>query len=71
MLDRFIKKKQFLCENKKNLLKSLSNRELDLLKLIIKGNTTKDIPDKLNISVNTVNIHRANLLKKCQTKNAA
>lgn len=50
---------------------SLSIRELDVLKQVINGLSSKEIAVKLNISINTVNTHRSNLLKKCHVKNVA
>jgi len=47
-----------------NLLGVISNRERDIIRLIITKNTSEVIADKLNISVHTVNTHRRNILKK-------
>lgn len=47
-----------------NLLGLISNRERDIVRLIITRNTSEIIADKLNISVHTVNTHRRNILKK-------
>jgi len=42
----------------------LSNRELEIIKLIEKGQSSKQIADKLFLSVYTVNTHRSNILEK-------
>ena len=42
----------------------LSERELDVLKLIAEGLRTKEIADRLNLGVKTVETHRANLMIK-------
>jgi len=42
----------------------LSNREREIIELIIKGLSSLEIAEKLYISVNTVNTHRRNLLEK-------
>jgi DNA-binding CsgD family transcriptional regulator len=42
----------------------LSDRELEVLKLLAKGQTTKDIAEKLFISRTTVNNHVQHILKK-------
>lgn len=42
----------------------LSNREQEVLQLVLQGKTSKEIADELFISINTVNTHRKNLLKK-------
>ena len=44
--------------------KELSTRETDVLQLIVKGSTNKEIADKLNISLNTVLSHRKNITTK-------
>ncbi len=46
----------------------LSKRELEILALIAKGNTTNQIAEILFISVHTVNSHRKNMLKKLGLK---
>ena len=46
------------------LLDFISNRERDIIRLIITKNTSETIAHKLNISIHTVNTHRRNILKK-------
>lgn len=48
--------------------KELSVREVDVLQLIVKGITNKEIADKLNISLNTVLSHRKNITAKLGIK---
>ncbi len=48
--------------------KDLSIRETDVLQLIVKGSTNKEIADKLNISLNTVLTHRKNITTKLGIK---
>ncbi|MDL2255346.1 LuxR C-terminal-related transcriptional regulator [Parabacteroides sp. OttesenSCG-928-G06] len=48
--------------------KDLSIRETDVLQLIVKGITNKEIADKLNISLNTVLTHRKNITSKLGIK---
>lgn len=48
-----------------------TSRELDILRYIARGNSTKDISHKLFISENTVENHRKNLFRKLQAKNMA
>jgi DNA-binding NarL/FixJ family response regulator len=50
---------------------ALSDRELDVLLLICKGLSNQEIADKLFISKRTVDHHRASLLTKTDTRNAA
>ena len=47
----------------------LSKREAEVLRLIACGYDSKSISDKLFISVNTVNNHRQNILRKTRTEN--
>src|SRR5690554_170085 len=46
----------------------LTNRELEILKLIVKGYMNKEIADMLNISLNTVLTHRKNIIGKTGIK---
>ena len=48
--------------------KELSTREIDVLQLVAKGITNKEIADKLNISLNTVLTHRKNITTKLGIK---
>ena len=43
---------------------ALTRRELDVLRLLAKGNTNRQIADLLDLSVRTVENHRANLMGK-------
>jgi two-component system response regulator FixJ len=52
-------------------IKTLTQRELDLLKLVVAGNSNKQIAADLDISIKTVANHRANLMAKTQALNAA
>ncbi len=49
----------------------LSNKETEVLGLIAKGLTTKEIAAKLFVSSRTIETHRANILKKLEVKNTA
>ncbi len=46
----------------------LSEREIDVLKLIVKGFSNKEIADSLNISIHTVISHRKNISQKTGIK---
>lgn len=48
-----------------------TRRELDVLKLIVKGATTDEISERLHISINTVETFRKNLMVKLGAKNVA
>ncbi len=49
----------------------LSERETDILVLVAKGLSSKEIADKLNISVHTVSTHRKNITHKTGIKSVA
>lgn len=49
----------------------LTPRELDVLRCVADGLSTKQIADKLFISTRTVETHRLNLLKKFEAQNTA
>ncbi len=49
----------------------LSAREAEVLQLICKGFSTKEISESLFISQKTVEVHRSNILKKSDQKNIA
>lgn len=49
----------------------LSSREKQILTLIVNEMTTGEISDELNISVNTVETHRRNIMHKLGAKNIA
>ena len=77
--------KKYICDEIKNILSeqvingddpqiglnSLSQREIEIISFIKKGNSSKEIADTLHISVKTVEVHRYNILKKLNLKNAA
>ncbi|WP_165024186.1 helix-turn-helix transcriptional regulator [Dysgonomonas sp. ZJ279] len=48
----------------------LTSREKEILQLIQKGLLSKEIADQLAISINTVNIHRQNILHKMNADNS-
>ena len=51
-------------------LNSLTDREIDIIKLLKEGCTTEEIAEKLFLSPRTVDTHRAKILKKLQLKNS-
>jgi FixJ family two-component response regulator len=52
-------------------LQSLTQRQLDLLKLVVAGKSNKQMAADLGISIKTVANHRASLMAKTQALNAA
>ncbi len=77
--------KKYICDEVKNILaqqeldensdqadmNNLSRRELDIIKLIKEGLSSKEIAVQLDISLKTVEVHRYNILKKLKLKNTA
>lgn len=67
-------KESFLNSSSKGQKKGnseLTNREHEILELIVKGFTSKEIAEKLYISPRTVETHRANLMEKLELNNIA
>ncbi|WP_407404389.1 response regulator transcription factor [Sodaliphilus sp.] len=50
---------------------TLTAREIEVLDLLSRGLSSKDIAEKLFISSNTVEYHRKQLLRKTESKNVA
>lgn len=50
---------------------NLSERETEVLKLLVAGNANKEIADKLNISTHTVISHRKNIAQKTGIKSVS
>jgi len=77
--------KKYICAKIKNILSdqltngpqsnkninALSNREIEIIAEIRKGNSSKEIARDLNLAVKTVEVHRYNIFKKLGLKNAA
>lgn len=53
------------------LLKTLTKREMEILLLVGKGETSLRIARQLGIRLNTVEVHRSNLLRKLDAPNSA
>jgi two-component system response regulator DctR len=51
-------------------LKELTERERDVMQLVVEGIPNKLIADQLDISVRTVEVHRARVFDKMQVKSA-
>ena len=52
-------------------VKDLSWREIEIVRLIRDGLSSKEIASRLNITVRTAEVHRHNILKKLKLKNTA
>jgi DNA-binding NarL/FixJ family response regulator len=53
------------------MMVELTEREKDVLKLIVQELTSQEIADRLNISFHTVETHRKNLISKLNVRNIA
>jgi len=82
-IEEVMKGNRYICSEVKTILSeqafdeensganSLSNRELEIIKFIKDGLSSKEISAALNISLKTVEVHRHNILKKLNLKNSA
>ena len=61
---------QVLMDDDDNKLSMLTEREIEIIKLIKNGSTNKEIAEKLFLSPRTVETHRARILKKLDLKNS-
>lgn len=50
--------------------KELTKREKEIITLVVDGLTNKEIADKLNISIRTVDSHKNNIMQKLQLKSS-
>ncbi len=55
---------KYVAQEQDDELKKLTAREKQVLQLIAQGKSNKDIARLLELSVNTVSVHRANLMEK-------
>ncbi|GHN02147.1 hypothetical protein WSM22_36360 [Cytophagales bacterium WSM2-2] len=62
------RKKQL--KSRKQAVSFLTKREKEILLLISQGCSTKEISDRLYVSINTIETHRTHLLQKLQAKNS-
>jgi FixJ family two-component response regulator len=58
-------------KNTQNLLNKLTGREKQVLERIVAGRLNKQIADDLNISIKTVEAHRANIMEKLNVNTVA
>jgi DNA-binding NarL/FixJ family response regulator len=58
-------------EEQVDRLRQITPREREILHLVARGNTSRDIAEKLFISPKTVEVHRSRLMRKLGVANAA
>jgi two-component system invasion response regulator UvrY len=61
--------KQMLIEDEGDGISKLTEREIEILRLIKDGLSSKEIGDQIFLSFRTVEVHRSNILKKLKQKN--
>jgi two-component system invasion response regulator UvrY len=49
----------------------LSSREMEIVRMVCNGYSSKEMGEKLNLSYRTIEVHRHHILKKLKLKNAA
>ena len=64
VLELVLTEKSFAIEKGRELQHDLTARQIEVLELIANGFTTRQIAEKLHLSVHTINSHRKNILKK-------
>lgn len=70
IIQNFSNKNNIENRNMSEILDSITNRELEVIKLICDGYNSKEISNKLFISFNTVETHRKRIFQKLQIKNS-
>ncbi len=50
---------------------SLTSRQKEILRLVAQGHTNREIGERLDISVRTVEVHRFNLMRRLRVRNVA
>lgn len=68
-LQRIFAERYFRADMEKDEDESLTDREFQILCLLAKGQTNKEIGSTLHISVKTVDTHRMNILRKLHLRN--
>lgn len=69
--DNFLKSYSKKIKVEQNLNDSLTQREIEILKLAASGTCNKEIADKLFISIKTVDAHKNHIMQKLKFKNTA
>ena len=58
-------------QNENQPVTILSNREIEIIKLVAQEHTSQEIADKLHLSFHTIERHRKNILAKLGLRNVA
>ena len=64
-----LKEKRKVGRPKKEFNEALTDREIEVLKLLADGKTVKTVASQLNISTKTVDTHTVRLMRKIKVRN--
>lgn len=70
-IKNIISENALIAEDEQAGISNLSHREIEIIALIKKGLSSKQVAESLHISTKTVEVHRYNVLKKLKLKNTA
>jgi DNA-binding NarL/FixJ family response regulator len=62
--------KSIINKSKEDKDKKLTNREKEIISLVVEGLTNKEIADQLSISIRTVDSHKNNIMQKLNLKSS-
>ncbi|PWK28797.1 LuxR family two component transcriptional regulator [Arcicella aurantiaca] len=73
IIDELLAKTTIEVQDDKNrpIFQKITPKEKQILGMIVQGYNSREIADKLFLSIRTVDNHRANMMKKTQAKNTA
>ncbi|HEX9757090.1 MAG TPA: LuxR C-terminal-related transcriptional regulator [Nitrospiria bacterium] len=69
MITKKLKEKRKVGRPRKEGSENLTEREIEVLKLLANGNTVKTVASQLNISTKTVDTHTVRLMRKIKVRN--
>ena len=69
LINSFVSPPAKVGEQDPRAIEALSAREIEVLRLIVRGYTNREISSTLNISVRTVETHRSNVMEKLKLHN--
>ncbi len=71
IVDYFVKRKKEAEKTPASTEKELTKREMEILRLVAQGCSSREIAEKLYLSASTINTHRANLMQKLNIHDTA
>jgi two-component system response regulator NreC len=70
MQSHFVKKARRVDQDVQDKYRLLSNREKELLKLVLEGLSNQEIASRLFVNIRTVETHKTNILQKLDVRNS-